>query len=360
MSEDIENEKTHQTAEQFAGVILIGAGAWFGLCSAGATYMGFETNTGFFTALVGIPLWLTALGLGIATGSYFAQRRTIFALILLLVTGCLTFVNGYIDTISLTEVSANREEDRLAHNTRVKGARDVLNKSVQRKTEIDDFMARARHENPDVVKDAQRQLKDLGFYVPGVVDECTVGRTRIDGERGGCTEEALQAWQQFYRIPEELRDLEIAIKENGELAKIATIDEPSIFTKDVAEIVAIIMNLLAFVCTVGAGYFRRGESELEKVKAERRAMNKEVKRRDDELTRREQIMVEEIERRERHMEEDMQRHKDEMSRREQQLIKKLQQRKDVARQRTQQLENAFSEMRKMVNVMVSDINKREG
>lgn len=347
MTDVDEDYKPQKNAEQQGGLFLLISGAFFGLCSAGATYMGFRPNTGFFTALVGIPLWGAALGAGIITGAYFAQRRRIFASILLIITASITVVNWYIDTISLTEVSANNEERRVDHNTRVSGAAAKLNQSVTRKTEIDTFMERARHEDPVVVMDAQRQLKDLGFYVPGVgVDEfgreCGVLRTKIDGVRGGCTEVALQAWQQFYKIPEELRELETSIKENGEIAKVATIDEPSMFDKRAARMTAIVINVLAFMCTVGAGYARRGESELAKVLAEKKALRAEMSEKQKKIDKR------------------IAQNREDMARREKQLLAEIEHREKLVQMSIEQKNRATQERSAAVTEALGRLQKMTG
>jgi hypothetical protein len=308
---DEQEIKKKITAEQVAGRVLAFAGLFFGICSAGATYMGFKDNTGFFTSLVGIPLWLTALGFGMATGACFSTGKRVMGVFLFIFVGCLTCLNGVIDDISLREVSKVREEARLAWNENIRGAAIVVERSETRLIQIDEFMQRARSEDIEIVKDAQRELKDLGYYVADALsDECTPGRTRIDGSRGGCTEEALQAWSSFNGIPDEIRSLNAAVKENAEWAKEAVIEEPSIFTAAVARLTAIIMNLLALTCTVGAGYFNKGQTEIERMIQLHNELREEMAEREEAMRDEKERLLEDMARRERNLEERIEIHKE--------------------------------------------------
>ncbi len=281
--------------KNYVPLILASAGVFFGMCSAGATYMGFKDNTGFWTSLVGIPLWLCSLAFGIWAGRLLANLKIIVGSLLAIFVTFLSVVNGVIDDVSLREVAATNEENRLSWNANVLGAKEVLIRSTDRLEEINVFMAKARHKPDDCDNDncpsdqvieAQTILRDLGFYLgsANVRDEngklCTTGRTRLDGIRGGCTEAALIAWSEFNSIPEEIRALNEAIAESENMAGEATIDEPSIFDAQAARIVAIMINVLAFACTVGSGVASRGQSELEIQRAEQREFRAEIESRE--------------------------------------------------------------------------------
>ncbi len=252
------------SAKQQAGWMFSAANAILAFASSGATYLAIEPKAGAIVGIIGAAFVLIVSGAGRASGAYYAERSWIMGTIFFVILSGTCFVDYRTNDMGLKEVATKSENVRKAFNASIQSAKDAIALAVTEIARLEGFMAKAQSGDPADVMDAQRKLKDLGFY-----------DGRIDGERGSRTDAAMTRWSEINGVATALADHRETIRKETPNAALEPNNEASFFTVEMAGLLAYVISAGSLACSFIGGFLCSNgnkKSELELIQAEREAL----------------------------------------------------------------------------------------